>query len=226
MDYSHKIGLRYQVLNGLGLEETDTQVDEILDLISKYVNVKDKDNDQLRTGIERILITKHSNSSKHEHVDQHPDLLYYIKPTYVQTIDQRIEWHTALQTALQPLIDDQKVNQSYYQELERQIKSPYNYSFLGIYIAIPHSTPHYGIKNDGIALLICKYPIQLTNNKMVRIIAPIAFFHMGYFLKAINQFADLAMDSHTIRELINSSDSKEAYEIIKDYVNEKNNDKS
>ena len=58
----------------------------------------------------------------------------------------------------------------------------------------------------------------MLNNKTVRVIAPIAFFNMDRFLKAINQFASLAIDSNTIQQLIDSSTSKEAYQVIKKYV--------
>lgn len=216
MNYSRKIGLRYRVLNDLGLEKTDTQVREILNLISKYAKVSD--NDHLRSGIERILVTKDSETVNKDKTQKLPDLLSYIKPQYIQVIDRKINWRSALQTALQPLINDHKVDEKYYRELAKQIENPYNYSFLGRYISIPHSSPHHGIKDDGISILISKNPILLPNNKNVRIIAPIAFYHMDRFLKAINQFASLAIDPETIQKLINVSTSKEAYQVLEEYV--------
>ena len=192
MNYSKKIGLRYQVLNDLGLEKRDAQVRKILNLISKYAKVTD--NDQLRSGIEKILVTNDSESVKKGNSQELPNLLSYIKPQYIQVIDRELNWRTALQTALQPLIDDHKVDERYFKELAKQIENPYNYSFLGRYISIPHSSPHHGIKDDGISMLISKTPILLPNNKSVRVIAPIAFFHMDRFLKAINQFTSLAID--------------------------------
>lgn len=216
MNYARKIGLRYQVLNSLGLEKTDAQVKQILNLISKYAKVKDSN--QLKTEIKRILVTSKLKIDNYDKKKDLPDLLAYVKPQYIQVIDQEIDWHVALQTALQPLIDDQVVEERYYRELVKQIDSIYNYSFLGRYISIPHSSPSYGIKADGISLLISKQPIILPNNKTVRVIAPIAFFNMDRFLKAINQFASLAIDSNTIQQLIDSSTSKEAYQVIKKYV--------
>lgn len=216
MNYSKKIGLRYQVLNDLGLEKRDAQVRKILNLISKYAKVTD--NDQLRSGIEKILVTNDSESVKKGNSQELPNLLSYIKPQYIQVIDRELNWRTALQTALQPLIDDHKVDERYFKELAKQIENPYNYSFLGRYISIPHSSPHHGIKDDGISMLISKTPILLPNNKSVRVIAPIAFFHMDRFLKAINQFTSLAIDPETIQKLINVSTSKEAYQVLEEYV--------
>lgn len=216
MGYSQKIGLRYRVLNNLGLEKTDTQVTEILNLISKYADVTDSS--QLKTEIERVLIANKKESNKSQPKEEFPDLLAYIKPKYIQVIDTKIEWHVALRTALQPLIDDQKVEEKYYKELVNQIDNPYNYSFLGRYISIPHSSPDHGIKDDGISMLILKDPLLLPNNKKVRVIAPIAFFHRNRFLKAINQFASLAVDRDTVKRLINSPTSKQAYQVLKNYV--------
>lgn len=216
MGYSQKIGLRYRVLNNLGLEKTDTQVTEILNLISKYADVTDSS--QLKTEIERVLIANKKESNRSQPKEEFPDLLAYIKPKYIQVIDTKIEWHVALRTALQPLIDDQKVEEKYYKELVNQIDNPYNYSFLGRYISIPHSSPDHGIKDDGISMLILKDPLLLPNNKKVRVIAPIAFFHRNRFLKAINQFASLAVDRDTVKRLINSPTSKQAYQVLKNYV--------
>lgn len=216
MGYSQKIGLRYRVLNNLGLEKTDTQVTEILNLISKYADVTDSS--QLKTEIERVLIANKKESNRSQPKEEFPDLLAYIKPKYIQVIDTKIEWHVALRTALQPLIDDQKVEEKYYKELVNQIDNPYNYSFLGRYISIPHSSPDHGIKDDGISMLILKDPLLLPNNKKVRVIAPIAFFHRNSFLKAINQFASLAVDRDTVKRLINSPTSKQAYQVLKNYV--------
>lgn len=216
MGYSQKIGLRYRVLNNLGLKKTDTQVTEILNLISKYADVTDSS--QLKTEIERVLIANKKESNRSQPKEEFPDLLAYIKPKYIQVIDTKIEWHVALRTALQPLIDDQKVEEKYYKELVNQIDNPYNYSFLGRYISIPHSSPDHGIKDDGISMLILKDPLLLPNNKKVRVIAPIAFFHRNRFLKAINQFASLAVDRDTVKRLINSPTSKQAYQVLKNYV--------
>lgn len=215
MSYSQKISLRYQVLNDLGIEKTDEQVQRILNLISKYAMITD--NNHLRQGIKRILVSNKKDTSQKKS-NNLPNLLFYIKPEYIQVIDQKIEWHTALQMALQPLLSQKRVSKEYYYELVKQIENPYNYSFLGRYISIPHATTQHGIKDNGISILISKFPIKLPNNKEVRIIAPIAFFHMNKFLNAVNQFAALAIDSENIQKLINSSDSKGAYQIIKNYV--------
>ena len=124
MNYARKIGLRYQVLNSLGLEKTDAQVKQILNLISKYAKVKDSN--QLKTEIKRILVTSKLKIDNYDKKKDLPDLLAYVKPQYIQVIDQEIDWHVALQTALQPLIDDQVVEERYYRELVKQIDSIYN----------------------------------------------------------------------------------------------------
>lgn len=213
MSYSDKISLRYRVLKELGIERTDSQVNQILKLVEKYAEINDSN--ELKNGIKHILLSKSTDIVNKSRL---PNLLAYIKPNYIQVIDRKLEWHEALSTALAPLEKNKVVEKKYYQELVNQINSKYNYSFLGKYIAIPHSTPDKGIKNDGISVLISKQPIILPYGKRVRILAPIAFYNMGKYLNAINQFVALATDESVMEKILTASRNNEAYEVIKEYV--------
>nr|WP_281063420.1 PTS sugar transporter subunit IIA [Lactobacillus colini] len=220
IDYSEKISLRYRVLNELGIEKTDLKVQKLLKLISKYADVYDSES--LKNDMEKLLISNHSTVSDNNQKDNLPNLLEFIHPEYIRVVNQKIiDWHTALTTALQPLKDAKKVKDSYYQELEKQIDTPYNYSFLGQYMAIPHSSPEKGVIDDGFSLLISKSPIFLPYGKQARIIAPIAVLNHERSKKAINQLAMLATNEIVIQRLINSKDSKEAYKILKKYIQER-----
>lgn len=222
MTYSEKTTLRYRVLKDLGLEKVDYQVNALLDLISKHVKIGN--NAQLRNEIVNILLSDSKSAVKeHNQNKELPDLLTYIKVKYIKVIDDKdTDWKDTLYQALEPLIADKKVESKYYLELVKQISSRYNYSFLGETMAIPHGVPATGIKDDGISILISHFPIKLPYGKKVRIIAPIAFFHMDRYLKAINQLATLATDEKQIRKLLNTRTSDQAYQIIKNYVEEGN----
>lgn len=214
MTYSEKIGLRYRVLKQLGLEKTDSQVNELIELISHYANIKN--NRELKRGIEKVLLTSDQLNTKKENSY---DLLYYIQPDYiVLNNDKEISWQKALHLALNPLVKDGKVESRYEQELKNQIDSPYNYSFLGSKVSIPHALPKTGILNDGIGFFVSKYPIKLPYNKKANIIAPIAFYHLDSYLKAINQFASLATNQNYISQIINCNTSKKVYKTIEKFI--------
>lgn len=213
MSYSDKISLRYRVLKDLGIEKTDSQVNQIVELFEKYAEINDSS--ELKNKIKHILLSKPTAISNQKKL---PNLLVYLKPNYIQVIDRKLEWHEALATALAPLEKNKVVEKRYYHELAKQIDNKNNYSFLGKYIAIPHSSPKNGILDDGISMLISKEPIKLPFGRKVRIIAPIAFYNMDRYVRAINQFASLATNDQLIEKLLATNKTSEAYEIIKTYI--------
>ena len=218
MTSTEKTTLRYRVLKDLGLEKVDYQLNALLNLIAKYAKV---DNEaKLRNEIISILLSdSEKNDRKGEDAGELPNLLSYIKEKYIKVISsKKTDWKDALYQALEPLIEDNKVEDQYYFELVDQISNRYNYSFLGQDMAIPHAVPEKGIKDDGISLLISHYPIKLPYGKKVRIIAPIAFFHMDKYLNAINQLADLSTNNREINKLLNTNTSEQAFTILKEYV--------
>lgn len=222
MDNSEKLSLRYRVLKDLGLDQIDHKANELLQLVGKYTKIED--DKKLRTGIVNILL---SNSNETIKIDiespKSPDLLSYIKLKYIQIIeDPNPDWQDVLYQAIEPLIVDQKVEEKYYLELVKQVSSRYNYSFLGETMAIPHASPEKGILDDGIAILISQHPIKLPFGKEARILAPVAFFHMDRYLKAINQLANLATNDQQIGKLLNTRSADQAFEIIRKYVKEDN----
>lgn len=218
MTSSEKTTLRYRVLKDLGLEKVDYQLNALLNLIAKYTKVDDEA--KLRNEIISILLSdSEKNDRKSEDTGKLPNLLSYIKEKYIKVISsKKTDWKDALYQALEPLIEDNKVEDQYYFELVDQISNRYNYSFLGQDMAIPHAVPEKGIKDDGISLLISHYPIKLPYGKKVRIIAPIAFFHMDRYLNAINQLANLSTNDREINKLLNTNTSEQAFTILKEYV--------
>lgn len=214
MNNSEKISLRYRVLKQLGIKEKDNQVNEILSLISKYANVNN--NQKLKSEIEKVLFMQDQNVVGS---GNSPDLLYYIHPEYiVMSQEKNVDWKKALHLALIPLLKDRKVESRYEEELQRQINTPYNYSFLGTNISIPHALPKTGILGNGISLFISKEPIKLPYNKKVHIIAPIAFYHLHNYLKAINQFSSLAMNQNLINKITSCQTSIGVYQIISKFI--------
>lgn len=218
MTSTEKTTLRYRVLKDLGLEKVDYQLNALLNLIAKYAKVNNEA--KLRNEIISILLSdSEKNDRKGEDAGELPNLLSYIKEKYIKVISsKKTDWKDALYQALEPLIEDNKVEDQYYFELVDQISNRYNYSFLGQDMAIPHAVPEKGIKDDGISLLISHYPIKLPYGKKVRIIAPIAFFHMDKYLNAINQLADLSTNNREINKLLNTNTSEQAFTILKEYV--------
>ncbi|MDF7638007.1 BglG family transcription antiterminator [Lactobacillus sp. ESL0791] len=226
MNYSEKIALKYRVLNDLGLEKTDQQVENLINTVSKYAKINDAG--KLRQGITKVLLSEQNiTDDENTKINKFPDLLDYIKPNYIQVINQKnINWKDALFQALQPLVREKIVNDDYYTELIKQLSNRNNYSFLGTDMAIPHSSPENGVEGDGIGFLISRWPIKLPYGKEVRILAPIAFFYRDRYLKAINQLADLATNKAIIQKILNTRSSDQTYQVIRIYIERKNKGES
>lgn len=214
MNYSEKIALRYRVLKQLGIEKNDDQVNELLKLISKYAKINNSQ--KLKNEIEKVLLINNWNVTNYRGF---PNLLYYINPNYIVINQEKnIDWKKALHLALAPLLKDKKIELRYEKELQRQINSPNNYSFLGTNISIPHSLPKTGILGNGISLFISKWPIKLPYNRRVFVIAPVALYSHPNYSRAVKQFARLAMNQKIISQITNCQTSLDVYQMISKFI--------
>lgn len=212
MSYNQQIQLRYNVLNKLGLNKVDSDVDKLIDTIRKYANIDDLS--RLKDEIKMFLIQQDDQSSINE-IDSLPSLTHYLKPSYIQIIDKCSTWKEAFRIACIPLLENRIVTEVFVEDCIKQASRSDYSSYLGKESCIPHTSKENGILNDGISLLVLRQPIVLPDGKKIKYIFPLSFNDLTKHLKAINQLADVCRDSGLLRSISESLSEKEIYQLIR-----------
>lgn len=212
MSYNQQIQLRYNVLNKLGLNKVDSDVDKLIDTIRKYANIDDLS--RLKDEIKMFLIQQDDQPSINE-IDSLPSLTYYLKPNYIQIIDKCSTWKEAFRIACIPLLENRIVMEEFVEDCIKQASQSDYSSYLGNEACIPHTSKEKGILNDGISLLVLRNPVNLPDGKKIKYIFPLSFNDLTKHLKAINQLADLCRDDTLLRSISESLSEKEIYQLIR-----------
>lgn len=212
MSYNQQIQLRYNVLNKLGLNKVDSDVDKLINTIRKYANIDNLS--QLKDEIKMFLIQQDDQPSINE-IDSLPSLTYYLKPSYIQVKDKCSTWEEAFRIACIPLLENRVVTDEFVEDCIKQAAYPDYSSYLGNNSCIPHTSKENGILKDGISLLVLKQPIILPDGKRIKYIFPLSFSDLTKHLKAINQLADLCRDSKLLQDISESLSEKEIYQLIR-----------
>lgn len=144
-----------------------------------------------------------------------PSLTHYLRPNYVQVIDQEMTWEEAVSLACQPLLDHQIIDSRFINDCVNQIKQPGYAGYLGMRTCIPHTTVDKGVINDGVSIMVCQKPVIFPNGEAISLILPLSFFDLTKHLRAINQIADIAKDDSLIDQLVASADEKTIYQLLR-----------
>lgn len=212
MTYKQQISLRYRVLKELGLNEVDRSVDELFSVIRTYAQVNDTK--QLREELEYFLL-KQKQDSPLENFKALPSLTDYLKPDFIRKTSEKLTWQQAVKFACHPLLENQMITELFIQDCLDQIEEQGYAGYLGSQTCIPHTAPQNGVLKDGISLLIAAEPIAFPNGKKIHFIYPLSFYDLTKHLKAVNQLADISNDSTFLNRLKESSDTKTAYQLIR-----------
>lgn len=212
MTYKQQISLRYRVLKELGLNEVDRSVDELFSVIRTYAQVNDTK--QLREELEYFLL-KQKQDSPLENFKALPSLTDYLKPDFIRRTSEKLTWQQAVKFACHPLLENQMITELFIQDCLDQIEEQGYAGYLGSQTCIPHTAPQNGVLKDGISLLIAAEPIAFPNGKKIHFIYPLSFYDLTKHLKAVNQLADISNDSTFLNRLKESSDTKTAYQLIR-----------
>ncbi|WP_308618254.1 PTS sugar transporter subunit IIA [uncultured Enterococcus sp.] len=214
MSYKEQINLRYRVLAELGIDQMDQAVDELITIIQQHAKVNDLRN--LKEELQYFLLQTNNNSPIENHKVL-PSLTHYLKPNFIEIIDENITWQEAVKMACQPLLESHIIDEFFYEDCIRQIQDE-NYSgYLGTQTCIPHTTIEHGVLRDGVSLLISQKPIQFPGGHQVSLIMPLAFYDLTRHLRAINQIASISENEALIQKL-KKSDEVTSYQLIRQYT--------
>lgn len=210
---SEQLKLRLWVLRDLGIQDIDFEVNNVVKIVQRYGTIHEK------SGLQREL-TKYFanipyNTDQHENSKGRlPPLTTYVKPQYIQIVDQHLSWEAATRMACQPLIDNKIVESRYIDHIIDQMKDPQNYSYLQGKIAIPHALPEMGSLGDGFGFLIAQQYIDFPGHDHIIIIVPISITRTNLHLRAVNQLVELASNDDLLRKIQRTGSVKYVHQLL------------
>ncbi|EJA1042716.1 PTS sugar transporter subunit IIA [Enterococcus faecalis] len=212
MTDKEQIRLRYRVLNTLGLASVDQSLENLLQTIQRYAQITDRQT--LKEELQYFLIKENQSVALND-FDTLPGLTYYLRPNYIQISEQLLTWQQAIQVACQPLLSENIINQTFVYDCLKQIEAPDYSGFLGMETCIPHTTVEKGVLKDGVSLYVSKEPILFPGGQKIHFIFPLAFFDLTKHLRAINQLADLSNDVALLDRILQTTETKTIYQLIR-----------
>ncbi|PAB01529.1 PTS sugar transporter subunit IIA [Enterococcus canintestini] len=214
MSYKEQISLRYRVLGELGIDQMDQTVDELVTIIQQHAKVNNLRN--LKEDLQYFLLQASNNTSLENHKVL-PALTYYLKPHFIQHINEKVTWQKAVKIACQPLLESRIIDETFYEDCIRQISDLDYAGYLGSQTCIPHTTTEHGVLRDGVSLLISQQPIDFPGGHQVSLIMPLSFYDLTRHLRAINQIAAISENDELIQNL-KESDEITSYQLIRQYT--------
>ncbi|WP_203623662.1 MULTISPECIES: BglG family transcription antiterminator [unclassified Lacticaseibacillus] len=214
MSRIQQLNLRYRVLREMNVVAIDDKVNKIVAAVSKNANIIDME--RLRRDIQRTLLSDETRSEPTEL----PALAHYLSRRHIVVKDYVADWKTAIAASAEKLLKDGCITAQYIQRITRANAGKDAYSFLGKRMAIPHADSEGDVKNDGFGILVLKQPTVFPNGMKVSIVVTLAVAIVGPHIKAINQLAEIALDSHTIKKIVAAKDADEVYEVLINEIKE------
>lgn len=212
MTTEESINLRFRVLNDLGLSTQQGSVDQVVQIVKKHATVRDSKG--LKNDLLAWLIKTNISQNTEPKRTRLPSLKHYLKPELVQIIDTNMNWEKALRFSIKPLINEGIVTLHFEDVLVEQTKDQRSFAFFGTRMAIPHTVPENGALSEAFGFSIFKTPVSFPGKRSISIIVPISLRDTTKHLRAIHQLSHIAEDTSLIDKLINTNNSKTAYQLI------------
>lgn len=210
---------RYQVLKevymdlGNGLLNYQPNVDTIIDIVSKYTTIKDKDN------LYKDLVKYFTNFNENK-IEVSNDDLYLndlVKEELITLNIKAKDWKEAISKAYEPLIDNGYISENYKNETISSIETNGPYIVITKHIALAHCKPEAGALKTGMGICVLDKPVKFNagDNDPVKYIFSLSVNGQKKHIKAMGQLIELFNDSIFFDILDNTKDAKE----IIDYIN-------
>ncbi|RPA60972.1 transcription antiterminator [Aerococcus agrisoli] len=212
MTLKEQVNLKYRVLKDLGINEIDSSVEDLLEIIREHALVNDTKD--LRKDLEYFLL-KIKQGFPLDDLNSLPSLTHYLKPHFITLTNEDLSWEEAISLSCKPLMEEQIIDEKFINDCIQQVRDKNYSSFLGMRTCIPHTTVENGVLKDGISILISKKPIEFPNGRRINFIFPLSFYDLTMHLKTVNQIADISNNVPLLDSLLEESDEKEIYQILR-----------
>ncbi|WP_085247725.1 BglG family transcription antiterminator [Gilliamella mensalis] len=214
----HKNAFRHQVIGTLqGIDPSIIQVDELMLIIEKYSNIKDKKalqkeltaylyNDEMSDN--PVLITQ----------QEIPSLADLMQKEHIHIIEQvEITWQDALALAVQPLLNNQSIESYYLERMVNKIQFEQPYIMLVDGLIIAHAGIDDGVNKVAMSLLKLSERLTICGYMQADLIVVLATNNPQKHLKALAQLNELLEFHEGATRIRNAKSSHEIWELFANY---------
>ncbi|SDZ78175.1 Transcriptional antiterminator [Thalassobacillus cyri] len=194
-------------------QEKDS-TDLLMDVIERYATIHQKDD------LKRELVHLLEQNTPLTKELRKPMLNELLTEQTIQFKDHVSSWETAIETAAQPLIDQQSIRPEYIQAMIDNVNELGPYIVIAPRIAIPHARPEAGVEKLGMSFLRLKDPVYFSDKEKHRaqLVIVLAAIDNQTHLKALAQLTEMLSNDENVEQLIAANDPKHVIEIVNNTV--------
>ncbi|WP_413735947.1 PTS sugar transporter subunit IIA [Sodalis sp. RH21] len=143
----------------------------------------------------------------------------WINESNINLINRAQNWHSAVELAVQPLIDQGAVESRYLQAIYAMHERIGPYYVLGEGIAMPHARPEEGVINTALSLVIVKEGVEFgsEDNDPVYIIFALSAVDSNSHIEMIASLSRFFCDDEAVKNLRSVSDKQQVLDIIRQF---------
>lgn len=187
-------------------------INEIFDILSPYINIK---NGMSKMELYSIL-EKKINKKISRKDEFRPMLSELLTVDMIQFSDKAMSWEEAISCSAQPLLHTKKIQESYIEAMIEKVNNYGPFINIGDRIALPHARPEDGVLQLGMSLLKLNSPVLLSNDEKhpVTIFICLAAIDNDMHLKALASLTKILSNKNKLQLLLNAESKNEIIEII------------
>jgi len=146
-------------------------------------------------------------------------LTEWINESNIRLINRAENWHSAVELAVQPLIDQGAVESRYLQAIFSMHEQIGPYYVLGEGIAMPHARPEEGVIRTALSLVIVNEGVEFgsEDNDPVYIIFALSAVDSNSHIDMIASLSRFFCDEGAVETLRRAKDKQQVLDIISQY---------
>ena len=186
---------------------------ELLSALLPYIELKEGvDEEKLYQVLNRKM-----NKLLEKKEDQRPMLSELLTEEMIQLSDQPKNWQEAITFAAQPLLSENKIEESYIKAMIERVEQYGAFIHIGDHIALPHARPEDGVNEVGMSLLKLQQPVDLLDNPAhpISLFICLAAIDNEAHLRALANLTKLLSNKQNLQDLLHASTKEEILAIIR-----------
>lgn len=128
-------------------------------------------------------------------------------------------WEDAIRKAGDLLIKTGKIEASYIEATIRNIHDLGPYILIAPNVALPHSRPEDGVKEEGIAVMTLKEPVEFDSEKPFSVIICLAAVDQNSHIDMLQKISEVIADESKVSQLMKTDSVQEVYNLFNGEVN-------
>ncbi|OTN91765.1 BglG family transcription antiterminator [Enterococcus faecium] len=186
---------------------------ELLSALLPYIELKEGvDEEKLYQVLNRKM-----NKLLEKKEDQRPMLSELLTEEMIQLSDQPKNWQEAITFAAQPLLSENKIEESYIKAMIERVEQYGAFIHIGDHIALPHARPEDGVNEVGMSLLKLQQPVDLLDDPAhpISLFICLAAIDNEAHLRALANLTKLLSNKQNLQDLLHASTKEEILAIIR-----------